>query len=176
VIGPHHSVGASEDMKQREMEYLHHGDALVPRQQRFGRYTRSLMKGLGIPVENRHGLRPAVVKGTNRIAPLSIARDLDRRGWLAGVQTFNFHMHLPHYAVTTDDTTSIHVLARQPIDLSRPHPFTEAGNREFNSLVWMPPSGNRAGDVLVVDSTVFSTLFGVDQSLETFWRNIATAM
>jgi hypothetical protein len=176
VIGPHHSVGASEDMKQREMEYLHHGDALVPRQQRFGRYTRSLMKGLGIPVENRHGLRPAVVKGTNRIAPLSIARDLDRRGWLAGVQTFNFHMHLPHYAVTTDDTTSIHVLARQPIDLSRPHPFTEAGNRDFNSLVWMPPSGNRAGDVLVVDSTVFSTLFGVDQSLETFWRNIATAM
>jgi hypothetical protein len=40
----------------------------------------------------------------------------------------------------------------------------------------MPPGGNRAGDVLVVDSTVFSTLFGVDQSLEQFWRNIATAM
>jgi hypothetical protein len=176
VIGPHHSVGASEDLKVREMEYLHHGDALVPRQQRFGRYTRSLMKGLGIPVENRHGLRPAVVKGTSRIAPLSISRDLDRRGFLAGVQTFNFHMHLPHYAVTTDDTRSIHVLARQPIDLARPHPFTEAGNREFNSLVWMPPSGNRAGDVLVVDSTVFSTLFGVDHSLEQFWRNIATAM
>jgi hypothetical protein len=176
VIGPHHCVGATEDMKQRQVEYLHHGDALVPRQQRFGRYTRSLMKGLGIPVENRHGLRPAVVQGTNQIAPLSIARDLDRRGWLAGVKTFNFHMHLPHYAVTTDDTRSIHVLARQPIDLSRPHPFTDAGNREFNSLVWMPPSGYRAGDVLVVDSTVFSTLFGVDQSLETFWRNIATAM
>ena len=31
----------------------HHGDALVPRQQRFGGYTRSLMEGLGIPVENR---------------------------------------------------------------------------------------------------------------------------
>ena len=85
-------------------------------------------------------------------------------------------MHLPHYAVTTDDTKAIHVLARQPIDLSRPHPFTEAGNREFNTLVWMPPSGDRAGDVLVVDSTVFSTLFGVDQSLERFWKNIATAM
>ena len=41
------------------MEYHHHGDALVPRQQRFGGYTRSLMKGLGIPVENRCGLRPA---------------------------------------------------------------------------------------------------------------------
>jgi hypothetical protein len=40
----------------------------------------------------------------------------------------------------------------------------------------MPPSGSRAGDVLVVDSTVFSTLFGVDPSLEQFWRNIAAAM
>ena len=29
------------------MEYAHHGDPLVPRQQRFGLYTRSLMKGLG---------------------------------------------------------------------------------------------------------------------------------
>jgi hypothetical protein len=176
VVGPHHDVGASEDLKTRELEYLHHGDALVPRQQRFGRYTRSLMRGLGVPVENRHGLRPAVVGGTHRIAPLTIARDLDRRGWLAGVDTFNFHMHLPHYAVTTNDTKSIRVLARQPIDRSRPHPFTEAGNREFNALVWMPPSGDRAGDVLVVDSTVFSTLFGVDHSLEQFWRNIATAM
>jgi hypothetical protein len=176
VIGPHHDVGASEDMKTRVMEYGHHGDALVPRQQRFGRYTRSLMRGLGIPVENRWGLRPAVVKGIDRVAPLTIARDLDRRGWLAGVSTFNFHMHLPHYAVTTDDTKSIHVLARPPIDMSRPHPFIEAGNREFNTLVWMPPSGSRAGDVLVVDSTVFSTLFGVDPSLEQFWRNIAAAM
>ena len=35
------------------MEYAHHGDPLVPRQQRFGKYTRSVMKGLGVPVENR---------------------------------------------------------------------------------------------------------------------------
>jgi hypothetical protein len=117
-----------------------------------------------------------MVKGTDRIAPLTIARDLDRRGWLAGVQTFNFHMHLPHYAVTTTDAKAIHVLARQPIDLAKPHPFTEAGNRELNALLWMPPSGTRAGDILVVDSTVFSTLFGVDPSLEQFWRNIATAV
>jgi hypothetical protein len=27
----------------------------------------------------------------------------------------------------------------------------------------------------VVDSTVFSTLFGGDESLERFWRNLATA-
>ena len=76
---------------------------------------------------------------------LTIARDLDTRGWLAGVTTFNFHMHLPHYAVTTDDATAIHVLARQPIDLSRPHPFTEAGNPEFNTFVWLPPERRPGG-------------------------------
>jgi hypothetical protein len=91
------------------------------------------------------------------------------------VTTFNFHMHLPHYAVTNDDAKSIHVLARQPIDLSKPHPFTEEGNREFNMFLWMPPSGDRGGDVMLADSTIFSTLFGGDESLENFWRNIATA-
>ncbi|MCY1078545.1 hypothetical protein [Archangium lansingense] len=175
IIGPHHDVGASPEMQERTMEYAHHGDALVPRQQRFGRYTRSLMRGLGIPVENRHGLRPAVMKESRRIAPLTVMRELDTRGWLAGVTNFNFHQHLPHYAVTDEATKAVHVLARQPIDTSRPHPFTLAGNQEFNALVWMPPGGDRGGDVLVADSTVFSTLFGHDESLERFWRNIATA-
>jgi len=90
------------------------------------------------------------------------------------VTTFNFHMHLPHYAVTTDDTKSIHVLAKQPIDTSKPHPFIEAGNREFNMFLWMPPNAERAGDVLLADSTIFSTLFGRDESLEYFWKNIST--
>jgi hypothetical protein len=175
ILGPHHEVGVSEDPNIRDLEYQHHGDPLVPRQQRFGQYTRSLMQGLGVPVENRYGLRPARVPGTNQLAPLSVARDLDTKGWLQGVTTFNFHMHLPHYALTTDDTTSIHVLARQPIDLSRPHPFTEAGNREFNMCLWMPASGDRAGDVLLADSTIFSTLFGRDESLERFWKNLMTA-
>jgi hypothetical protein len=174
VIGPHHDVGISVDMKERAMEYAHHGDALVPRQQRFSRYTRSLLAGLGVPVENRYGLRPGVVPGTSRIAPLTINRDLDTRRWLEGVTNFSFHKHLPHYAVT-DDKAAIKVLATQPIDLSRPHPFTEAGNREFNSFVWMPPAGKRAGEVLLADSTVFSTLFGADESLKRFWKNLTTA-
>ena len=49
MLGPHHDVGFTGDMKQRQMEYAHHGDPLVPRQQRFGQYTRSLMKALGSP-------------------------------------------------------------------------------------------------------------------------------
>jgi hypothetical protein len=93
---------------------------------------------------------------------------------LTGVPTFNFHMHLPHYAVTTEDPGLIHVLAKQPVDMSNPHPFTEAGNTEFNMFLWMPPSGTRAGDILLADSTIFTTLFGGDTSLETFWKNIAT--
>ncbi len=174
ILGPHHDVGATGDLKQRAMEYAHHGDALVPRQQRFGTFTRSIMEGLKIPVENRYGLRPALIPGTKDIAPLSIDRDLDTKGWLKGVEAFNFHMHLPHYAVTSDDG-SVRVLARQPIDMTRPHPFTEAGNREFNTCLWMPPCGDRAGDILFADSTMFSTLFGGNENLERFWRNIATA-
>ncbi|WP_433250081.1 hypothetical protein ACQPYK_03555 [Streptosporangium sp. CA-135522] len=174
ALGPHHDVGASDDMAVRDMEYRHHGDALVPRQQRFGRYTRSLMAGLGVPVENRYGLRPAVAERKKSV-PLSIARDLDTKGWLEGVSSFNFHMHLPHYAVITDDPNAVHVLGRQPIDLSRPHPFTEAGNTEFNMFLWMPPSGDRAGDVIMADTTIFSSLFGVDEGLRTFWNNIVSA-
>jgi len=174
LLGPHHDVGFSEDLKQRQMEYLHHGDALVPRQQRFGQYTRSIMKALGVPVLNQFGLRPAVVKGTRQIAPLTINKDLDKLGLLNSVTTFNFHPHLPHYALTTNDAQSVYVLTRQPIDLDRPHPFTAAGNTEFNSCIWMPPNGRRAGDILLADSTIFTTLFGGVESLETFWKNFAT--
>src|SRR5215471_18986653 len=142
ILGPHHDVGSSADLKERAKEYAHHGDPLVPRQQRFGKYTRSIIKGLGVPVENRWGLRPATVQGTNRLVPLNTVRDLDTREWLTGVPTFNFHMHLPHYAVTTDDPKAIHVLARQPVDVSRPHPFVEAGNKEFNMFLWMPSAGD----------------------------------
>jgi hypothetical protein len=175
VLGPHHDVGVSMDLNERAMEYAHHGDPLVPRQQRFGKYTRSLMKGLGVPIENRYGLRPGVIAGTTQIAPLTINRDLDTRGWLNGVTNVSFHKHLPHYAITTGDASAVHILARQPIDLSKPHPFTEAGNTEFNSFVWMPPSGSRAGEILLADSTIFSTLFGADDSLRRLWKNLATS-
>ena len=134
-----------------------------------------MMKALGVPVINQFGLRPALVKGTKQIAPLTIDESLDKLGLLNGVATFNFHPHLPHYALTTGDTKSVHVLTRQPIDLDRPHPFTQAGNSEFNSFIWMPPNAQRAGNILLADSTIFATtLFGGVESLETFWKNLAT--
>jgi len=76
--------------------------------------------------------------------------------------------------LTGGNTKSAHVLTRQPIDMDRPHPFIEAGNTEFNSFIWMPPDTQRAGHILLADSTIFTTLFGGVESLETFWKNLAT--
>lgn len=174
LLAPHHDVGFSDDLDQRQMEYRHHGDALVPRQQRFGQYTRSVMKGLGVPVHNVWGLRPAVVEATTAIAPLTGFADLDGPGLLREVTTLNFHPHLPHYELTAPEGPGLRVLGRQRVDLTRPHPFTAAGNTEFNALIWMPPTGARAGDIVLVDSTNFTTLFGGTESLEFFWRNLVT--
>jgi hypothetical protein len=174
LLAPHHDVGFTDDYAQRQTEYRHHGDPLVPRQQRFGRYTRSLMTALDVPVRNIWGLRPAVVEGTTRIAPLTGFRDLDTHRLLDNVTTLNFHPHLPHYELTAPESDTLRVLGRQRVDPTRPHPFTTAGNTEFNALVWMPPTGGRAGDIVLLDSTNFTTLFGGTDSLENLWRNLAT--
>ena len=64
------------------------------------------------------------------------------------------------------------MLARQPVDLKRPHPFTAAGNTAFNAVIWMPPDGERAADIVLIDSTHFTTLFGGTDSLRNLWRNL----
>ena len=174
LLAPHHDVGFTDDLQQRQVEYKHHGDALVPRQQRFSSYARSLLKALNIPVWNRWGLRPALIKGTRDIAPLTPFRDLDKLGLLNHVPTLNFHPHLPHYELTNGNDKTVQVLGRQPIDLDRPHPFSSEGNTEFNVLLWLPPAAERAGDIVMVDSTNFTTLFGGTDSLKNFWKNIAT--
>jgi hypothetical protein len=173
LLAPHHDVGFTDDFEQRQVEYEHHGDRLVPRQQRFGQYTRSLMKALDVPVHNTWGLRPAVVEGTTEIAPLTTFRDLDTPRLLDNVTTFNFHPHLPHYQLTTPESDSLRVLGRQRVDPHRPHPFTAEGDTEFNALIWMSPAGERAGDIVLIDSTNFTTLFGGTDSLKNLWHNLA---
>jgi hypothetical protein len=128
---------------------------------------------LDVPVYNKWGLRPAVIDGTNQIAPLTGFPDLDAPGLLANVSTFNFHPHLPHYELTAPESDALRVLGRQPIDPARPRPFTAAGNTELNALIWMPPTAQRTGDIVLVDSTNFTTLFGGTESLANFWRNFS---
>ncbi len=175
ILAPHHDVGFTGDMKQRQMEYKHHGDELVPRQQRFGQYTRSLMKGLAVPVLNQFGLRPATVQGhPDQITPLSVNRDLDTLGLLKDVTTFNFHMHLPHYAVTTPDAEA-HSRPRAPAD--RPHPPASVHQCGRAGVQFLPLDAprrqTRGGHVVLADSTIFTTLFGGTDSLTYFWRNLA---
>lgn len=175
LLAPHHDVGFTDDLAQRQVEYEHHGDRLVPRQQRFSQYTRSLMRALDVPVHNTWGLRPAVVdgEGDKAIAPLTAYHDLDTPGLLTDVTTLSFHQHLPHYELTTPEHDGLRVLGRQRVDPHRPHPFTAAGNSEFNAVIWMPPAGDR-GDIVLIDSTHFTTLFGGTDSLRNLWRNLAT--
>ena len=66
LLAPHHDVGFTGDTKQRQMEYKHHGDELVPRQQRFGQYTRSLMKGSACPCSTSSGSGPPSFRGPIR--------------------------------------------------------------------------------------------------------------
>jgi len=176
VVGPHHDVGATDDLAVRQAEYRHHGDRLVPRQQRFGTFGMSLLRGLHVPVINQYGLNPARAEDSAQAAPLNIARDLDTAGLLDGVTSFALHPHLPHYALTGEPGDPVHVLAAQKINPNaRPHPFTDAGNREFNALVVAPPTSARAGTILVMDSTHFTgSLFGSSESLKRFWQNLAT--
>ena len=174
VVCPHHDVGVREDVASQEEEFRHHGDGLVPSQQRIGGFGRSLLQSLGLPVENRYGLSPGRRPEDNSPAPLRVAPDLDELGILKGVETFNLHPHLPHLDVAPSLLGAARVLARQPInpDAAR-HPFVEAGNRTFNALVWIAPEGSRAGNIFVCDATLWSSAFGGVQSLQNFWSNLA---
>jgi hypothetical protein len=174
VVCPHHEVGLTDDPDQREIEHVHHGDVFVGRQERFSGFARSLFAAFDMPVLNRWGLRSARVPGTTEPLPLNVRADLDTRGFLQGVTTLNAHAHLPHFMLTRDDPAEARVLATQLIEPSAPpHPFVETGNKEFNALVWLPPRGERAADVLVLDLTHFLGQFGGKANLQRFWRNLA---
>ena len=83
LLSPHHDVGFTDNPDQRQMEYLHHGDPLVPRQQRFTQYVRSLMKALGVPVHNTWGPVQPGSRGRrrlrrSRLSATSTSRDSSR--------------------------------------------------------------------------------------------------
>jgi hypothetical protein len=173
VVCPHHDIGAGDDQVAQEVELRHHGDRLVPSQQRIGGFARALLSNLGFPIENRYGLSPARSEKTNAPTPLNILSDLDDLKILQGVNTFNLHSHLPHLHVPESLNKSVRVLARQLINpLAPPHPFVNAGNRYFNAFLWIPPNGRQAANIFVCDATLWSSAFSGVGSLEVLWRNL----
>ncbi len=176
-VCPHHDIGeaAGEARQEREnrqiAEHQHHGDPAIPPRQGFGGFARTLLAGLGAPVENQFGLRPAVT-ADGAPAPVEIDRALDRLGLLTGVEAFNLHPHLPHFERTGPATQRMEVLARQAIDpAAPPHPFTRDGRSTFDALLQSSPDAF-AGKLLVCDTTMFSSTAGGVDNLRRLWSNV----
>jgi hypothetical protein len=175
-ICPHHDIGEAtgsvgQERTERQIaEYRHHGDHAIPPRQGFGGFARTLLAGLGVPVENRFGLRPAATPD-GAPAPVEIDRALDELGLLRGVDAFNLHPHLPQLERIGPATERMDVLARQKIDLmAPPHPFVQAGRSSFDALLQSRPD-TFAGKLLVCDTTLFSSTAGGTENLRRFWAN-----
>jgi hypothetical protein len=176
-ICPHNDVGdvrelsADEGFCSREAEFHHHGDPAIPSQQRFGMFGRSLLDGLGLPLRNRFGLRPAKAADGGP-SPLKIDPSVDRFGLLSGVATFNLHPHLPHFEMLGESASKFVVLARQPIDLNAPpHPFVERGRDDFDALL-QTRQNIFPGQLLISDTTLWMSAAEGLESLQQFWRNV----
>jgi hypothetical protein len=175
-VCPHHDIGEAFGLggdarsARQKAEHLHHGDPAIPPRQGFGGFARTLLAGLGVPVENRFGLRPAVNEDGSA-APIEAETTLDDLGLLHDVDTFNLHPHLPHFERIGEAAERMQVLARQRIDLSAPpHPFVREGREHFDAL--LQSAGAFAGRLLVCDATLFSATAGGADSLSRLWTNI----
>lgn len=176
-VCPHHDIGVVPDLPHDERmalqlaEFTHHGDRTIPPQQRFGGFARSLLAGLGVPVENRFGLRPAV-EADGRPAPIEAARELDRLHLLEGIGSLNLHAHLPHLERRADAVHKLEVLARQRIDpAAPPHPFVQERGLLFDALL----QSHRdvfAGTLLIGDATLWSSTAGGLDNLQRLWTNV----
>ena len=176
-VCPHHDIGeTSEPVPEARValqvaEHLHHGDSGIPPRQGFGGFARTLLAGLGVPIENRFGLRPAV-EPDGSPAPIEVERSLDDLNLLGGVDRFNLHPHLPQLERLGEGVERMQVLARQPIDpAAPPHPFVQSGRNSFDALLQSTPD-TFAGRLLVCDTTMFSSTAGGVNSLRRLWRNV----
>jgi len=175
-VCPHHDIGAVDDLPadmqqaRQLIEFLHHGDRTIPPQQRFGGFARSLLAGLGVPVDNRFGLRPAA-EPDGTPSPLAVERTLDRLDLLQGVTTLNLHPHLPQLDRLGDAVGKLEVLARQKIAPDAPpHPFAQA-HTTFDAVLQSRPDAF-AGTLLVCDATAWSSTAGGTDSLQRLWSNV----
>ncbi len=176
-VCPHHDIGEvagsteAVRLERQLVEYRHHGDHAIPPRQGFGGFARTLLAGLGVPVENRFGLRPAAT-ADGAPAAVEIDRALDALGLLRDVGAFHLHPHLPQLERIGTAIKRMDVLARQRIDpTAPPHPFTQDGRSSFDALLQSRPE-TFAGKLLVCDTTMFSSTAGGVENLRRFWANI----
>jgi hypothetical protein len=176
-VCPHHDIGETTEVtsdkriERQTAEYRHHGDRASPPRQGFGGFARTLLAGLGAPVENRYGFRPAAA-GDGAPAPIEVDRPLDALGLLKEVETFNLHPRLPQRERIGASAERMDVLARQPIDLAAPpHPAMRDGRTSFDALLQSKPE-TFGGSLLVGDTTLFSSTAGGLDSLRRLWSNV----
>ncbi len=175
-VCPHHDIGNAPEESHEErvarqvVEFLHHGDRSIPPQQRFGGFARSVLAGLGVPVENRFGLRPSV-EPDGSASPIEVESALDRLGLLEGVGNFNLHPHLPHLdrldearrgLMSWRDKESMWA-RRRILLLQDARPSTRCFSRE---------PGCSPGTLLVGDTTLWSSTAGGVTSLRRLWTNV----
>jgi hypothetical protein len=177
-VCPHHDIGDIEGLTpdaaltQQVAEFHHHGDIALPGQQRFGGFGLSLMAGLGAPIRNRFGLRPAHTEAGEPAPLIRVAAD--RFGVLAGVAHLNLHPHLPHYERIGVGATALEVLARQKVQPEAPaHPVMPGGG-EFDAILQSRP-GTGLGQLVVCDATLWSSTAGGLQGLQILWKNVIEA-
>jgi hypothetical protein len=174
IVCPHHDVGAVEELSAREVQHRHHGDQLVPSQQRIGGFAKSLLDALGFPIENRFGLSPGRAADGSPAMLVHIEGEHGRPRILENVRTFNLHPHLPHFWIPPSHQGAVSVLAKQSININAtPHPFTQDGTRHLDAFLHIPPGGDRSGHIFVCDATLWSAAFSGKPSLQQLWRNVA---
>jgi hypothetical protein len=174
-VCPHHDIGDVDDLPSDQVlirqsaEFFHHGDLVLPGQQRTGGFALTLLSSLGAPIINRFGLHPASIEDGTPV-PFELSSE-DRHGLLAGVPFLNLHPHLPSFERVGAGRTTLEVLARQEVSTTAPpHPVI-APATFFDSVLQARPDAG-LGRLFVCDPTVFTSTNGGTQGLEVLWKNI----
>jgi hypothetical protein len=177
-VCPHHDIGDTDGLppdsalEQQTAEYRHHGDIVLPGQQRTGGFALSLMAALGAPIRNRFGLRPAATE-TGEPTPYHQVVD-DFQHLLTDVPYLNLHSHLPHFESLGPAKTALEVLVRQEVSAEAPpHPVVAPGSL-FDAILQARPEAG-LGCLTICDPTLWTSTNGGVEGLEILWNNLCAA-
>ena len=175
ILGPHHDVGSSADLKERA-----NGVRAPRRSAGSAATTLRQVHAVAHQGTRRAGRKPLGASPVPRFRARTSSFRSPRSG------TWTREAGSPAFRPST--SICICRTMRSPRTIPR-RSTCWLGNRSTSpGLIrsWRPetkssicffgcrPPETRAGDILLADSTIFTTLFGGDESLENFWTNIAT--